>query len=79
MALPAEGTLELPVFDTVLNGTKFIGSIVGTREDLAEVFRLHLLGRTRVIRESRALDDINGSIDGVLRGRVSARTVFDLR
>ncbi len=79
MALPAEGTLELPVFDTVPNGAKAIGSIVGTREDLAEVFRLRLLGRTRVIRESRALDDINGSIDEVLRGRVSARIVFELR
>jgi len=79
VALPAEGTLELPVFDTVLNGTKVVGSIVGTREDLAEVFRLHLLGRTRVIRESRALDDIYESIDEVLRGKVSARIVFDLR
>jgi len=79
VALPAEGTLELPVFDTVLNGTKVVGSIVGTREDLVEVFRLHLLGRTRVIRESRALDDINESIDEVLRGKVSARIVFDLR
>ena len=79
VALPAEGTLELPVFDTVLNGTKVVGSIVGTREDLAVVFRLHLLGRTRVIRESRALDDIYESIDEVLRGKVSARIVFDLR
>lgn len=79
VALPAEGKLELPVFDTVLNGKKVIGSIVGTREDLAEVFRLHRLGRTRVVRESRALVDINTSIDDVLAGKVPGRLVFDMR
>ncbi|MFD5434510.1 alcohol dehydrogenase AdhP [Kitasatospora sp. NPDC127067] len=79
VALPAGGKLELPVFETVLNGTKVIGSIVGTREDLAEVFRLHALGRTRVIRESRRLDDVNACFDEVLSGKVSARLVFDLR
>ncbi|MFD6426965.1 zinc-dependent alcohol dehydrogenase, partial [Streptomyces sp. NPDC060198] len=69
VALPAEGTLALPVFDTVLNGITVVGSIVGTREDLAEVFRLHGLGRTRVVRETRKLDDINSSIDEVLEGK----------
>lgn len=79
VALPAEGTLELPVFDTVLNGTKVVGSIVGTRADLAEVFRLHRLGRTRVVRETRSLDDINSSIEEVLKGQVAGRLVFDFR
>ncbi|MFC9859508.1 MULTISPECIES: alcohol dehydrogenase AdhP [unclassified Streptomyces] len=79
VALPAEGKLELPVFDTVLNGTKVVGSIVGTREDLAEVFQLHRLGRTRVVREARGLGDINSSIEEVLSGKVSGRLVFDLR
>lgn len=79
VALPAEGKLELPVFDTVLNGTKVVGSIVGTREDLAEVFQLHRLGRTRVVRETRGLGDINSSVEEVLSGKVSGRLVFDLR
>ncbi|MER5280441.1 alcohol dehydrogenase AdhP [Streptomyces sp. NPDC002809] len=78
VALPAEGKLEIPVFDTVLNGTRIVGSIVGTRQDLAEVFRLHRLGRTRVVRESRDLADINASIDEVLRGKVPGRLVFDM-
>ncbi|MBV2155883.1 alcohol dehydrogenase AdhP [Kitasatospora sp. SUK 42] len=79
VALPAGGKLELPVFETVLNGTRVIGSIVGTREDLAEVFRLHTLGRTRVIRETRRLDEVNACFDEVLGGEISARLVFDLR
>ncbi|AMM12394.1 MULTISPECIES: alcohol dehydrogenase AdhP [Streptomyces] len=79
VALPPEGELSIPVFDTVLNGTTVTGSIVGTREDLVEVFRLHQLGRTRVVRETRRLEDINTSIDEVLDGKVTARLVFDLR
>jgi propanol-preferring alcohol dehydrogenase len=77
VALPAHGTIQVPIFDTVLNGTSVIGSIVGTRQDLAEVFELHAAGRTRVIRESRPLVSVNESIDAVLRGQVKARIVFD--
>ncbi|MEU3347241.1 alcohol dehydrogenase AdhP [Streptomyces sp. NPDC006700] len=78
VALPAQGTVRVPIFDTVLGGTSVIGSIVGTRQDLAEVFQLHAEGRTRVIRESRPLAAVNESIDEVLRGQVKARIVFDL-
>ena len=53
VALPAAGTLSIPVFDTVLNGTSVIGSIVGTRADLADVYTLHAAGQTRVIYETR--------------------------
>jgi alcohol dehydrogenase, propanol-preferring len=80
VALPPEsdGPMHLPIFDTVLKGISVIGSIVGTREDLAEVFRLHALGRTRVIAESRKLEDVNAAIDDVLHARTSARLVFEL-
>jgi propanol-preferring alcohol dehydrogenase len=78
VALPAHGTIQVPIFDTVLNGTSVIGSIVGTRQDLAEVFQLHAAGRTRVIYETRPLASVNDSIDEVLRGEVKARIVFDL-
>ncbi|WP_326651393.1 zinc-dependent alcohol dehydrogenase [Streptomyces sp. NBC_01750] len=78
VALPAHGTIQVPIFDTVLNGTSVIGSIVGTRQDLAEVFQLHAAGRTKVICETRPLAAVNESIDEVLRGEVRARIVFDL-
>jgi propanol-preferring alcohol dehydrogenase len=78
VALPAHGTVRVPIFDTVLNGTSVIGSIVGTRQDLAEVFQLHAAGRTKVIYETRPLASVNDSIDEVLRGQVKARIVFDL-
>lgn len=78
VAMPAHGTIPVPIFDTVLNGISVIGSIVGTRQDLAEVFDLHAAGRTRVIRETRPLASVNESIDEVLAGRIQARIVFDL-
>lgn len=76
VALPAEGTLTIPVFDTVLNGTSIIGSIVGTRADLSEVFALHAARRTRVIYEDRDLSEVNEAMDEVLQGRAPARLVL---
>lgn len=76
VALPASGTLQIPVFDTVLNGTSVIGSIVGTRADLATVFALHREGRTRVVSETRPLETVNQSIDEVLHGKARARIVL---
>ncbi|MGW1447485.1 zinc-dependent alcohol dehydrogenase [Micromonospora sp. NPDC002411] len=76
VSLPKENTISLPVFETVLKGITVIGSIVGTRADLAEVFRLHAAGRTRVAYEIRKLDDINTAVEDVLAGRVAARLVL---
>lgn len=77
VAMPADGNMTIPIFDTVLKGISIIGSIVGTRGDLAEVFALHAQGRTRVISEGRKLDDVNAAIAEVLSGVVPARLVFE--
>jgi propanol-preferring alcohol dehydrogenase len=76
VALPADNDVTLPIFETVLNGITIVGSIVGTRTDLRQVFDLHAAGRTRVIRETRSLDDVNQAIADVEAGRVAARIVF---
>lgn len=76
VSLPADGHITLPIFDTVLKGISVIGSIVGTRQDLAEVFALHAAGRTKVITETRELDQVNTAVDEVLAGSVPARLVF---
>ena len=64
--------------ETVLNGITVVGSIVGTRADLREVFELHAAGKTKVIREVRPLTRVNESIADVEAGRVAARIVFAL-
>jgi alcohol dehydrogenase, propanol-preferring len=76
VALPADNHVTLPIFETVLNGITVVGSIVGTRTDLREVFELHSAGKTRVIREVRQLATVNESIADVEAGRVAARIVF---
>ncbi len=78
VALPADNHVQLPIFETVLNGITIVGSIVGTRVDLAEVFELHAAGRTQVLLEKRSLDDVNKSIEDLEKGRVNGRLVFDL-
>ncbi|RFA06702.1 alcohol dehydrogenase AdhP [Subtercola boreus] len=78
VSMPAAGVMQIPIFETVLQGISIIGSIVGTRQDLAEVFALHLDGRTRVVAEPRQLDDVNAAMAEVLTGGVTARLVFDL-
>jgi alcohol dehydrogenase, propanol-preferring len=76
VALPADDNMTIPIFDTVLGGKSIIGSIVGTRKDLADVFALHVAGRTKIIAEERHLEDVNTCIADVLAGRVPARLIF---
>jgi alcohol dehydrogenase, propanol-preferring len=79
VALPKDNTMRLPIFETVLKGIKVVGSLVGTRVDLAETFELHADGRTHIVRETRRLEQVNESIEQVEKGEVEARLVFDLR
>jgi len=79
VGLPEDNVFPLPIFETVLRGIQVIGSLVGTRVDLAEVFELHAGGRTRVVLEPRELEAVNECFADVLAGIVPARLVFDLR
>jgi propanol-preferring alcohol dehydrogenase len=77
VGLPAENAMRLPIFETVLGGLTVAGSIVGTHNDLAEVFELHRRGLTRVFSSEARLDDVNEAIERVLDGSAPApRTVF---
>jgi propanol-preferring alcohol dehydrogenase len=76
VALPAENEMKLPIFETVLNGITVVGSIVGTRTDLREVFELHAAGKTTVAREIRPLAEVNDAIADVEAGHVPARIVL---
>ena len=79
VGLPADNFIQLPIFETVINGLHVIGSIVGTRLDLAEVFELHAQGKTRVIYEKRRLEQVNESWDAIEKGAVKARLVLDMQ
>jgi propanol-preferring alcohol dehydrogenase len=69
--------MSLPIFETVLGGHTITGSIVGTYQDVVDVFDLHRRGMTRVERQDAQLEDVNEAIEAVLDGSAgAARTVF---
>ena len=68
--------MNLPIFETVLNGITVVGSIVGTRLDLARGVRAARCRQTRVVLEQRPLEEVNEAIDEVERGDVTARIVL---
>ena len=76
VGLPADNEMKLPIFETVLGGITIVGSIVGTRTDLREVFELHEAGRTQVIYHCAPLSQVNEAISDVEAGRVAARVVL---
>jgi propanol-preferring alcohol dehydrogenase len=79
VALPADNYVQVPIFETVLNGISIIGSIVGTRVDLQETYELHAMGKTKVLYETRKLDEVNECFEEVEHFRnKTPRYVFDL-
>jgi alcohol dehydrogenase, propanol-preferring len=73
------GSIEIPIITTVAKGVCIRGSIVGSRADLQETYRLHMEGKTRVLYEKRRLDQVNEAFEEVEEGRNKApRLVFDL-
>jgi alcohol dehydrogenase, propanol-preferring len=76
VALPADNFIQLPIFETVLCGITLVGSIVGTRVDLAEVLELHARKRTHVVYETRKLEQVNHAFEEVEKAQVPARLVF---
>lgn len=77
--LVQDGKVKLAPFITAripLDHLSIIGSIAGTRQDVAEVFALHAAGKTKVIAETRELTDVNLAIKEVLAGQIPARLVF---
>ncbi|MDE1565835.1 alcohol dehydrogenase AdhP [Actinotignum sanguinis] len=74
-----KGTIDLNIHRTVLDGIKVVGSLVGTRQDLAEAFDFGAQGLVKPIVATRPLDDINDMIDEMLAGKIEGRMVVDFK
>jgi alcohol dehydrogenase, propanol-preferring len=79
LAMPADNTLSLPIAETVHSRITVIGSIGGSRVDLAHVFALHAMGETRVVHQARGLSQVNRAMADVVADRAPARLVFEFR
>lgn len=73
--LPA-GDFPASIFDIVLRGLTVRGSIVGTRQDLAEALDFYARGLIRATVTARDLGDINAVFDDMKHGKIDGRVVI---
>lgn len=66
------GSFPLPIFDVVLKRLTVRGSIVGTRQDLAEALMFAADGKVSAEVESRRLDEINAIFADLKAARFAA-------
>ncbi|WP_268912969.1 alcohol dehydrogenase AdhP [Lentilactobacillus sp. SPB1-3] len=76
VALP-KGDMALNIDKTVLDGIQVAGSLVGTRQDLAETFQFGAEGKVKPIVHTRKLEEINDIIDEMKAGKIVGRMVVD--
>lgn len=73
------GDFPTPVFDVVLKGLTVRGSIVGTRNDLAEALSFAGSGRVKTTVTPDSIDNINAIFDRMRAGQIEGRVVLDMR
>lgn len=78
VGLPSE-SMDLSIPRLVLDGIEVIGSLVGTRKDLAEAFQAGADGKVVPKCESRRMEDINDIFDEMEAGTIRGRMVIDLQ
>jgi len=72
------GDFQTSIFDVVLKRITLRGSIVGTREDLAEAVAFAAEGKVRAHIHRAKLEDINQVFADLRAGRVDGRIVLDI-
>ncbi len=70
------GDFPAPIFDIVLKGLTIRGSIVGTRQDLAEAIDFYDRGLIHPKVSTRELSEINTVLDELAAGKVDGRVVL---
>ena len=73
------GEFPAPIFDIVLKGLTIRGSIVGTRQDMAEALDFYARGLIHPTVASAKLDEVNEVFDRMERGQIDGRIVIDYR
>ncbi|GAA0371804.1 alcohol dehydrogenase AdhP [Alkalibacterium iburiense] len=78
VGLPTE-SMDLSIPRLVLDGIIVVGSLVGTRQDLAEAFQAGAEGLVVPQCEVRPMEDINDIFEEMEEGTIRGRMVIDLR
>jgi propanol-preferring alcohol dehydrogenase len=72
------GTFDIPIFDVVLKRITLRGSIVGTRQDLAESIQFAAEGKVKAHIHEAWLEDINQIFSNMKAGEIDGRMVMRL-
>ncbi len=72
------GEFPASIFDVVLKGLTIRGSIVGTRQDLAEALELFAAGKIHPTVAAEPLENVNDILDRMSKGKIDGRIVLDL-
>ncbi|WP_018142620.1 alcohol dehydrogenase AdhP [Alloscardovia criceti] len=78
VGLPTE-SMDLAIPRLVLDGIRVVGSLVGTRKDLAEAFQFGAEGKVVPQCQARPMEDINDIFDEMEAGKIRGRMVIDLK
>ena len=73
------GEFPAPIFDIVLKGLTIRGSIVGTRQDMAEALDFYARGLIHPTVASAKLDEVNEVFGRMEQGQIDGRIVIDYR
>jgi propanol-preferring alcohol dehydrogenase len=73
------GEFPAPIFDIVLKGLTIRGSIVGTRQDMAEALDFYARGLIHPTVHTARLEDINDVFARMEAGQIDGRIVIDYR
>ncbi len=76
VGLPPE-SMSLNIPRLVLDGIQVVGSLVGTREDLAEAFQFAAEGKVVPKVTKRPVEDINTIFTEMVEGKIKGRMVID--
>ena len=78
VGLPVE-TMDLSIPKTVLDGIEVVGSLVGTRQNLAEAFDFGARGIVVPVVQTRALDEVGDIFQEMYDGKIQGRMVLDMK
>ena len=67
------GEFPAPIFDIVLRGITIRGSLVGTRQDMAEALDFYARGEVKPHVTACELDDVNEVFENMRNGKIAGR------
>lgn len=70
------GTIDVPAIDLISTEVNFVGNLVGTYNDLAELMTLTAQGKVKLHTKTYALEDFNQAMDDLHHGHLHGRGIL---